>query len=121
MRPLGATLPSGQIIQAFMMELLLSFFLMFVILKVSTEHMEKGIMAGAAVGGTVSLEALFGGPVTGATINPARSLGPALVSGHTDFIWIYLTAPVVRMFLAYHTCRWIQGSECCTEEAQVGK
>jgi len=115
---LGVTLPSGLILQAFVMEVLLSFLLMFVILNVSTGHMEKGIMAGVAVGGTVALEALIGGPVTGASMNPARSFGPALVSGHFEMLWIYLTAPVVGMFLAYPTCRWIQGDECCATKQQ---
>ncbi len=115
---LGATLPSGRLLNAFVMEALLSFLLMFVILNVSTGHMEKGIMAGVAVGGTIAFEALLGGPVTGASMNPARSLGPALVSGHLGSLWIYLAAPVVGTFLAYPTCRWIQGSECCTAAPQ---
>ena len=110
---LGVTMPSITIPQAFVMEVLLSFFLMFVILNISTGHMEKGIMAGVAVGGTIALEALFGGPVTGASMNPARSLGPALISGHYESLWIYLTAPVVGVFLAHPTCRWTQGDECC--------
>ena len=73
---------------------------MFVILNVSTGHMEKGIMAGVAIGGTVAAEALFGGPVTGASMNPARSLGSALITGHFESLWIYLTAPVPGIFLA---------------------
>lgn len=89
---------------------------MFVILNISTGHMEKGIMAGVAVGGTIAFEALLAGPLTGASMNPARSLAPALVSGHLDTLWIYLTAPVAGTFLAYPTCRWIQGRECCPQE-----
>jgi aquaporin Z len=111
---LGSTLPSGSVLQAFVLEALLSFLLMFVILNVSSGHMEKGIMAGVAVGGMVALGALFGGPVTGASMNPARSLGPALVSGHMELLWIYIVAPVIGMFLAYPSCRWIQGGECCS-------
>ena len=111
---LGTTLPSGSVPQAFVLEVLLSFLLMFVILNVSSGHMEKGIMAGVAIGGTVALGALFGGPVTGASMNPARSLGPALVSGHMELLWIYIVAPVAGMFLAYPSCRWIQGGECCS-------
>jgi aquaporin Z len=117
---LGATLPAGGLLRAFVLEVLLSFLLMFVILNVSTGHMEKGIMAGVAVGGTVALGALFGGPVTGAAMNPARSLGPALVSGHLETLWIYLAAPVIGMFLAHPTCRWIQGRECCSEDQERG-
>ncbi|MCG8343709.1 MAG: aquaporin [Chlorobiales bacterium] len=110
---LGATLPSGGIINAFVLEIVLSFFLMFVILNVSTGHMEKGIMAGVAIGGTVALEALMGGPVSGASMNPARSLGPALLSGNISALWIYITAPVIGAWLAHPTCRMIQGNECC--------
>ena len=112
---LGATLPAVSLMRAFVVETLLTFLLMFVILNVSTGHMEKGIMAGVAVGGTVAMEALVGGPLTGASMNPARSLGPALVSGQFDSLWIYLSAPVLGAYLAYPTCRWIQGEECCTE------
>jgi aquaporin Z len=110
---LGATLPAMPLAQTFVMEVLLSFILMFVILNVSTGHMEKGIMAGVAVGGTVALNAMFGGPLTGASMNPARSLGPALLSQNLDTIWIYLTAPVVGTFIAWPTCRWTQGDDCC--------
>ncbi len=115
---LGMTVPTVSLLRAFSMEALLSFFLMFVILNVSTGHMEKGIMAGVAVGGTIALEALIGGPVTGASMNPARSLGPALVLGHLDSLWIYLVAPIVGTFLAAPTCRWVQGTTCCTEERE---
>ena len=115
---LGATLPAVDLLRAFMMEVILSFLLMFVILNVSTGHKEKGIMAGVAVGGTVGFEALLGGPMTGASMNPARSLGPAIVSGHLDSLWIYLAAPILGMFLAYPTCRWIQGGDCCSTDQE---
>lgn len=101
---LGTTLPHISVGCAFLLEVLFSFLLMCVILNVSTGHMEKGIMAGVAVGGTIALEALVGGPVTGASMNPARSLGPALVSGNLDSLWIYLTAPVIGTFLASPIC-----------------
>ena len=110
---MGSTVPSGSQAQAFFMEVILSFLLMFVILNVSSGHKEKGIMAGVAIGGTVALEAMFGGPVSGASMNPARSLGPAVASGDLSQLWIYLTAPVVGTLLASPTCRWIQGGECC--------
>jgi len=97
---LGATLPAGSWWQSFVLEVLLTFILMFVILNVSTGAKEKGIMAGAAVGAVVALEALFGGPISGASMNPARSLGPALVSGHLESLWIYLTAPILGALLA---------------------
>ena len=123
---LGATLPSGSVLQSLLMEVVLSFLLMFVILNVSTGHMEKGIMAGVAVGGTVAFEALVGGPVSGASMNPARSLGPALVAGQLQHLWIYVAGPIVGMFMAYPTCRWVQGSDCCTTinddiDAQPGR
>jgi aquaporin Z len=110
---LGATLPAGGMLQAFVLEVLLTFFLMFVILNVSTGHMEKGIMAGVAVGGMVALEALMGGPVSGASMNPARSFGPAVVSGQWTGWWIYLVAPMLGAFLAHPCCRCVQGKVCC--------
>ena len=113
---LGATLPSGPVFQSFGLEVLLTFMLMFVILNVSTGAMEKGIMAGTAIGGTVAIGALFGGPISGASMNPARSLAPAIVSGELSHLWIYLAAPVLGALLAYPTCRLVQGDECCPAE-----
>jgi MIP family channel proteins len=110
---LGATAPTGGIAAAVTVEVVLTFLLMFVILNVSTGHFEKGVMAGVAVGGTVALGALMGGPVSGASMNPARSLGPALLSGQLAHLWIYLAAPVVGALLAVPTCRLIQGPGCC--------
>ena len=81
---LGATLPSGSDGQAFLWELVLTFFLMFVIMAVATDTRAVGEAAAIAIGGTVGLDAMFGGPITGASMNPARSLGPALVSGDAD-------------------------------------
>ena len=115
---LGATLPASEIWRVFLLEVLLSFFLMFVILNVSTGHKETGIMAGVAIGGTVALEAMFAGPVSGASMNPARSLGPALLSGNLGSVWIYLTAPVLGMLLAVPSCRWVQGPDCCNEDPE---
>lgn len=112
---LGATAPSGSWVQAFFMEVILSFILMLVILNVSTGHMEKGIMAGVAVGGTIALDAMVGGPVSGASMNPARSLGPALLSWQLSDVWLYMIAPVVGTVLAYPSCKWIQGNDCCND------
>ena len=97
---LGATMPAGSEIQAFVFEMLLSFFLMLVIIHVARGSKEQGMFAGLAIGATVLLEALFAGPVCGASMNPWRSLAPALVSGHTEYIWIYLTAPFLGAGLA---------------------
>lgn len=97
---LGATLPSLSATSAFAMELILTFLLMFVIIHVATGSREQGLMAGIAIGGTVLLEAMFAGPVTGASMNPARSLGPALVSGHLQFLWIYLVSTTLGAVMA---------------------
>lgn len=102
---LGASLPSGSWQQSFVFETILTFLLMFVILHVSTGAKEKGIMAGAAIGATVGLEAMFAGPVCGASMNPARSLAPALVSGHTEYLWVYIIATVLGALLAVFTFR----------------
>ena len=110
---LGATLPSGLLLQSFVLEVILTFILMFVILCVSMGAKEKGVMAGAAVGAVVGLEALFAGPISGASMNPARSFGPALVTGHLDSLWIYLLAPVIGASLAILGCRCIQEPGCC--------
>jgi aquaporin Z len=111
---LGATLPAQGYLQSFILELLLTAILMFVILNVSTGAKEKGLMAGAAIGAVVAFEALFAGPISGASMNPARSLAPALVSGHLAHLWIYLTAPVLGALLAVAGCRCIQQPGCCT-------
>jgi aquaporin Z len=111
---LGATLPAIVPPGAFVFELLLTFILMFVIVHVSTGAKEKGLMAGVAVGGTVALEAMFAGPATGASMNPARSLAPALVSGHMEHMWIYLVATFIGAALAVFSCRFLRGEECCS-------
>ncbi len=103
---LGGTFPAGSAAQSFVLELLLTCILMFVILAVSTGAKERGITAGIAIGGVVALEALFAGPICGASMNPARSLGPALVSGKWSALWIYLLAPVVGAFLGVVVCRY---------------
>ena len=97
---LGGTFPSGSLEQSFILEIVLTFLLMFVILRVSHGSREQGIMAGMAIGAVVLLEALFAGPISGASMNPARSLAPALVSGELHVVWIYLTAPVIGSSLA---------------------
>lgn len=110
---LGATLPAGSPAQSFCLEAILTFWLMFVILSVSTGAKEKGITAGIAIGAVIALEALFAGPVSGASMNPARSLAPALVSGSLDHWWVYLTAPVLGALIAIPTCRAVRGGGCC--------
>jgi aquaporin Z len=110
---LGATLPAGSDMQSFVLELILTLILMFVILNVSAGAKEKGVTAGIAVGAVIGLEAMFAGPICGASMNPARSLAPAIMSGHLAHLWIYLTAPVVGACLAVFACRGCQDSACC--------
>jgi len=110
---LGATLPIGSLFRTFILEVVLSFFLMTVVVNVSSGSKEVGTLAGIAIGATVLLEAMFAGPITGASMNPARSLGPALLSGHFNDLWIYLTAPVLGASLAIFGCRSVKGQECC--------
>lgn len=110
---LGSTLPSGSMMQSFVLELILSFILMFVILGVSTGAKEKGITAGIAVGAVVGLEALFAGPICGASMNPARSLAPAFVSFHFQSLWIYITAPILGALCAVLGCQCVREQGCC--------
>jgi len=105
---LGATLPAGTWWQSFVLEVILTFLLMFVILNVATGAKEKGIMAGAAIGATVGLEAMFAGPICGASMNPARSIAPALVSGHLEHLWIYLVATTAGAILAVFAYQFVQ-------------
>ncbi len=110
---LGATLPAGDALQSFVLEFLLTFLLLFVILSVSTGSKEKGVLAGVAVGSVIALEALFAGPISGASMNPARSLAPALVSLRLDSLWVYLTAPVLGGCAGVLACRCVQDPGCC--------
>ena len=110
---LGATLPAGSASQSFILEIVLTFLLMLVILSVSTGAKEKGITAGIAIGAVIALEAMFAGPICGASMNPARSLAPALVSGNINSLWLYLTAPVLGALLAIPACMGIREPGCC--------
>lgn len=92
---LGATIPAGSWWQSFILEFFLTGLLMFTVMNVATGSKEKGIMAGVAIGSVIGLEALFAGPICGASMNPIRSLAPAVVSGHLQTVWIYLLAPVL--------------------------
>jgi aquaporin NIP len=113
---LGATLPAGVWYQSFILEILLAFFLMLVILVLSSGSRESGMMAGLAIGGLVGLEALFAGKICGASMNPARSLAPALVSGHWQYLWIYLVAPFAGMHGAVLCCRVMKLQDCCGDQ-----
>jgi MIP family channel proteins len=110
----GATLPSGSDAQSFLWELVMTAFLMFVIMAVATDTRAVGEGAAIAIGGTVGLAAMFGGPVSGASLNPARSIGPAVVSGDLHALWIYIAAPLVGAIvggLAYQLVRGEQSTE----------
>jgi MIP family channel proteins len=105
---LGATQPAGNPWQAFGLEVILTFFLMFVIMAVATDSRAVGQAAALAIGATVGLEALFAGPISGASMNPARSLAPTLVSATWPALWVYLTAPFLGAALAALTYRWLR-------------
>jgi aquaporin Z len=110
---LGATLPAGTQGQSFILELILTFILMLVILNVSTGAKEKGITAAIAVGAVIAMEAMFAGPICGASMNPARSFAPAIVTFKLASLWIYLVAPVVGAVLAVFSCRCMKEKDCC--------
>lgn len=92
---LGATIPAGSDMQSFILEFLLTFFLMLVIMKVAHGSKETGMFAGIAIGSVILLEAMFAGPICGASMNPARSLAPAIASLHMEHLWLYLVAPTL--------------------------
>jgi len=113
---LGATIPSVDVWRAFVLELILTFFLMVVIINVSTGSKEIGMMAGIAIGSVVLLEALFAGPITNASMNPARSLAPNIVSGNIKGLWLYILAPIIGALLAVVSCKFVKHENCCDEE-----
>jgi aquaporin NIP len=104
---LGATLPAGPQMQSFVLELLLTFFLMLVIMNVAHGSKEQGMFAGIAIGSVVALEAMFAGPVCGASMNPARSIAPAIASGHLEHLWIYIAAPIAGAILAIPAWKYL--------------
>jgi aquaporin NIP len=110
---LGATAPAGPALQSLILEIVLTAFLMFVILNVSEGAKERGITAGIAIGSVIALEALFAGPICGASMNPARSFAPALVSQHLTNLWIYFVAPVTGALIAVAGCRCVR-KDCCS-------
>ncbi|WP_367873971.1 aquaporin [Luteolibacter sp. Populi] len=110
---LGATLPAGSPQQSFILEIVLTAMLMLVVLSVSSGAKEKGVTAGIAIGAMVGLEALFAGPICGASMNPARSLAPALVSGHLEHLWLYLIATFGGALLAIPICFLVRGPGGC--------
>jgi aquaporin NIP len=107
----GATIPSGSQGQAFLWELVLSFFLMFVIMAVATDTRAVGEAAAIAIGGTIGLDAMFGGPISGASMNPIRSIAPALVSGDLHALWLYILAPIVGTSLGALSYQFVRGEQ----------
>jgi MIP family channel proteins len=116
---IGATLPAGSDGQAFLWEAVLTFFLMFVITAVATDTRAVGEAAAIAIGATVGLDAMFGGPVTGASMNPARSLGPAIAAGDFTSVWVYLIAPAVGAVAAAAAYRFLRAGSVAQTEAVV--
>lgn len=118
---LGETIPSGSLAQSFALEVVLSFILLFVIMGVAHDERAEGLMAGVAVGAVVALEAIFGGPISGASMNPARSIAPAVMSGNYQSLWIYCLAPALGALIGAITYQTIKcqpaaengGHGCC--------
>ncbi|HZK81251.1 MAG TPA: MIP family channel protein [Humisphaera sp.] len=108
---LGATIPNGSPMRSFFLEAILTALLMFVILSVSSGPKEKGLMAGIAIGGVIAFEAMFAGPICGASMNPARSIAPAIVSGHVEHLWIYVLAPIVGAASCAPWHKWMTGED----------
>ncbi len=115
---LGATLPGEEAGQSFVLEVIITALLMLVILGVSAPDQAGWPVVGLGIGGTVALAALFAGPVSGASMNPARSLAPAVVSGHWQGLWIYLLAPVVGALLAVPLHCALLPATCCPVTAR---
>ena len=112
-RVLGATIPAGSDFQSFALEFILTLILMVVILSVASGGSETRLMGGVVIGGVIGLEALFAGPISGASMNPARSLAPAVVAMQLDHVWIYIVAPIAGALAAVPLCRCIHSSPCC--------
>jgi len=106
---LGTTLPAGGDGQSLVLEIVLTFFLMFVIMAVATDSRAVGQAAALAIGGTVLLDAMFGGPISGASMNPARSFGPALASGTWSHLWVYIAGPAAGAILGAFTYEAVRG------------
>jgi aquaporin NIP len=117
----GATLPSGSQGQSFLWELVMTAFLMFVILAVATDTRAVGEAAAIAIGGTIGLDAMFGGPISGASMNPMRSIGPALVSGNLHALWLYIVAPVAGASLGGLAYQCVRGEQPRPAELSASK
>jgi glycerol uptake facilitator-like aquaporin len=94
----------------------LTFFLMFVIMAVATDTRAVGEAAAIAIGGTVGLDAMFGGPISGASMNPARSIGPAVVAGDVHALWLYILAPLAGAALGALIYQFVRGEPTATAQ-----
>ena len=112
-RTLGGTIPAGSDFQSFIIEFMLTLILMFVILSMSCGCSEEKLMAGIVIGGVIGLEAMFAGPISGASMNPARSLAPAVVAMRLDHVWLYIVAPVAGALASVPLFRCMHSSSCC--------
>jgi aquaporin Z len=112
---LGETTPAANFpsYKAAILEFLLTFFLMVVIINVSTGSKEIGTMAAIAVGGVILLEAMFAGPMTKASMNPIRSIAPALFTGNFKDLWLYIIAPILGTITAVSSCKLVKDDKCC--------
>lgn len=110
---LGATIPAGGELQSLVLEFMLTLILMFVILGVSAAGGDAQRLGCIVIGGVIGFEALFAGPISGASMNPARSLAPAVVSMHLDHVWIYIVGPIAGALVSVPLCRCIHSSPCC--------
>ncbi len=106
---LGSTIPAGSAVQTLTIEFILTFFLMIVIMNVALGSKEVGVLAGISIGATILLEATFAGPITGASMNPARSVAPGILSGNTNEIWLYIVAPLLGSSFAASVWRGMRG------------
>ncbi|CAM6085994.1 unnamed protein product [Calypogeia fissa] len=118
---LGATLPAGSNSQSFFLEVIITFILMFVVSAVATDTRAVGELAGIAVGSTVALNALFAGPISGASMNPARSLGPAVAANDFRAIWVYLVGPTVGAVFGAWGYNLVRGSQPTLMELEALK
>jgi aquaporin NIP len=107
----GATLPSGSQAQSFFFELVMTAFLMFVILAVATDTRAVGEAAAIAIGATIGLDAMFGGPISGASMNPMRSIGPAMASGNFHALWLYVVAPLIGAAIGGLAYQFVRGEQ----------
>ncbi len=107
---LGSTIPAGSDMQSLVLEFILTFFLMLVILIVAHGSKEQRMFAGLAIGSVILLEALFAGPICGASMNPARSIAPALVSGNLQHLWLYILAPISGAIASVGLWKYLKSS-----------